>query len=159
MNNSILELSTLPSKKKLGEPYLKLQLEAKTIALLPLKQAQEVIVIPAKRITQIPNMASHIWGLLNQRNRVFWGIDLANLLGLKPISPNLQQYNIAIIRVEEMSLGLIINEIQGVLRFNIDEIQSPLGVVSTNLAPYLKGCILDNSEVLLVLDPEAIINN
>jgi positive phototaxis protein PixI len=159
MNISALELSKIAGKKKVGDPYLKFQLDLKTLGLLPLKEAQEVIVIPAKRITQIPNMDSHILGLLNQRNRVFWVIDLASLLGLPPLSPYLQQYNVAIIRVKDIPLGLVIQDIKGVLRFPLEEIQSPLGVVSTDFTPYLKGCVMDNDEILLVLDPESIINN
>ena len=159
MNSSSLEISRLSSEKKLGEPYLKIQLDAQTLALLPLKETQEVIVIPSRRITPIPNMPSYVLGLLNQRNRVFWMVDLAKLLGLISVSEYVQQYNVAIIRANDVPLGLLIQDIKGVFRFNLDEIQSPLGVVSSNLIPYLRGSVIEDNKILFVLDTEAIINH
>lgn len=165
MNLSPLNVTIPTSQKKLGEPYLKIKLERKTFALLPMKYAQEVLVIPVSRLSPIPNMPSCVLGLLNQRSRVFWTIDLPQLLQLPPLDRDASgnalrayrsQYNLVIIQVGNLPLGLAVLEIQGTIRLSSEEIQSPLGTVLPGLIPYLQGCVLQEKEILLVLDAKAI---
>ena len=145
--------------KKLGEPYLRLQLASKIPVLIPLKDAQEVLVLPVSRLTPIPNLLDGVLGVFNQRSRIFWIIDLAQILGLNPLNQNLQQYNIALVKVEQTPLGLAVDKIQGVIRLAADQIQPHLGKTDLHLVPYLKGCVLQNNEVVLVLDTAAIVNS
>ena len=142
-----------------SEVYLKLQIDPSTQAVIPMTQAQEVVVIPRERITPIPNMPPEVMGLLNQRSRVFWVIDLPRLLNLSPLEPDLNAYNLAIVRANDIPLGLVVQQIQGVIRVSETLIQSPIGNVSPHLAPYLRGCILQpHNGIVLVLDALALIN-
>ncbi|MBW4573707.1 MAG: chemotaxis protein CheW [Aphanothece sp. CMT-3BRIN-NPC111] len=159
MNTSIISSQQNQQQKAIGDAYLKFQLEPQTTAVLSMEYAQEVVVVPFGRITPIPRMSSYIRGLLNRRNKLLWVIDIAQMLGLQPIDANVQQYNIAIIRVGQIPLGLMVREVKGVTRFTRDSIQSPLGTIVANMTPYLQGCILQQMEILLVLDPEAIVNS
>jgi Chemotaxis signal transduction protein len=43
------------------------------------------------------------------------------------------------------------------VRLTPELIQSPINQVSSGLIPYLRGCVLQEKEILLVLDAEAII--
>lgn len=142
-----------------GDAYIRFQLEPNTPAALSMAHTQEVVVIPTGRITPMPNMPPCMLGLLNWRSRVFWVIDLAGMLKLQPINTNVQQYNMAIVRVGQVPLGLVVQEVKGVMRFTSDRIQSPLGFVSAGLAPYLHGCVLQQKDVLLVLNAEAIVHS
>lgn len=146
-------------KKDLGLPYLKLQINAETQIALPMEHTQEVLTVDVGRITPIPNMAKNIIGLINQRNKVFWVADLSLMLGLSSVTQEKQQYNVAIIRVENVPLGLVIEEIKGVIRIPENMIQSPVGVVSPHLTSYLRGCFMSTEGMLLILDPNSIINN
>lgn len=146
------------SQKNMGLPYLSLRLDDQNLALIEMPYTQEVLVVAAERITAIPNLAASVLGLLNQRNRVLWVIDLPQLLGLNPIALDTQQYNLAIIQVGQFPLGLAVAGIEGVMRFNQDAIQSPIGAVQSELTPYLQGCILTEKQVLLVLDASAIVH-
>ncbi|BAU64295.1 CheW protein [Stanieria sp. NIES-3757] len=141
------------------QPYLCLQLTRDITAVLPMKNAQEVLMVSTRRITAIPNMPDCVVGLLNQRSRVFWVVDLPQMLEMPAIDRNLQQYHMAIIQAANVSLGLIVKDIKGVMRLTIEEIQSPIGNVSPGLIPYLQGCSLQQNEILLVLDAEAIVNS
>ena len=145
--------------KSSGEPYLRLQLDSQTQAVLPMGQAQEVLVLPAERITPIPNMPDCVLGLLNQRSRVFWGIDLPQLLGLSPLEPHAHQYNLAIINVEDVPLALAVGEVKGVMRIAPDGIRSPVGTVASSLAPYLRGYVLKEEEILLAVDAHSLIHS
>ena len=143
---------------RIQQPYLRLTLGQNTHAALPMKNAQEVLRIKRDRITPIPNMSDCVFGLLNQRSRIFWVVDLSQLLEMQPIERSSQEYNLAIIRTLDAALGVIVPVIKGVTRFAIEDIQSPVGNVAPGLVPYLQGCVLEESHILLVLDAEAIVN-
>jgi positive phototaxis protein PixI len=145
--------------RAIGDPYLKLQLTPQRAVVLPMEQAQEAIAVPANRVTPMPNMPACVLGLLNQKSRVIWVIDLAQLLGLQTQVLTLQQYNIAIIRIGKKPLGLVVPEINGIVRFASETLISPIGEVSPELTPYLRGCFSQGQEMLWALDPEAIINS
>jgi len=116
-----------------------------------------VVIIESDRLTPIPNMPPWIMGLLNQRSRIFWVIDLPHFLGLAPIHSEGDNYNLAIVRIEEKAVGLRLDTVEGIIRFAPENIQSPVGVVPSALEPYLSGCILYAEEILLVLEAAAIV--
>ncbi len=159
MNPLTLALQSNQSKKDLGDPYLSLQLDSQTAAVLPMEHAQEVLVVPVERIVPMPNMPECVLGLLNQRSRVFWAIDLPQMLELQPIDRDVQQYNIAIVRVENVPLGLVVQEVKGVMRLSADALQSPIGAFAPSLTPYLRGWVQQKSDALLVLDAKAIMRS
>jgi positive phototaxis protein PixI len=143
----------------IGDPYLKLQLTPQRAAVLPMEQAQEAIAVPVSRVTPMPNMPACVLGLLNHKSRVLWVVDLAQLLGLHTQTLTMQQYNIAIIRIGKKPLGIVVPEIKGIVRFVNETMISPIGEVSLELTPYLRGCFVQDRETLWVLDPEAIIHS
>ena len=159
--------STITTKPKspnsqgedIKEPYLQLQLEAKIWAVLPMKYAQEVLSLSSRRITPMPNMPDCIIGLLNQRNRIVWVADLPQMLKMEPVDRNLQQYHMAIIRVQDIPLGLIVNRVKGVIRLNSEAIQSHIGLVNSSLEEYFQGYYTQEDKTLLVLNAKAIINS
>lgn len=157
MNNFTFETIN-KNQEDLGLPYLKLLVDSKTEIALPMADTQEVLTVSVGRITPIPNMNKSIVGLINQRNRVFWVVDLSIMLGLSTQKQEKQQYSIVIINVDNVPLGLLIEQIQGVIRIPEDNIQSPVGNVSANLIPYLQGCILNGNNILSILAPTAILN-
>ena len=148
-----------PVVENFGQPYLQLQLEPQIYGVVPMNNAQEVFTLPARRITPMPNMPDCILGLLNQRSRVFWTIDLPQLLGMQPIDRNLQQYHLTIMRFGNIPLGTIVQQIKGVIRLTPEEIQPAEGHVASQLIPYLQGCCRQANHTLLVLNTQAIINS
>jgi twitching motility protein PilI len=161
MNTSALaRLPNQPQNKKtLGDSYLKFQFGQQIPAALSMSRAQEVVVLPVGRLTSMPNMPAHVMGLINRRSRVLWVIDLARMLGLPGVETHVQHYNLVIISNGSATLGLIVQAVEGVLRLTPESIQSPLGQVSSGLVPYLRGCVLLEQEILLVLDAEAIMRS
>ena len=158
MNDSVVA-PEINQKDSLGNSYLRFHLEKHTPAILPMEYTQEVLIVPVRRITPMPNMAECVLGLLNWRNRVLWVIDLAQMLKFQPLDTTAQQYHMVIIKVEHVPLGLVVQEVKGVTQFPLDSIQSPSGLVSSDLMSYLHGCIQHSSELLLVLSAEAIMEN
>jgi twitching motility protein PilI len=142
----------------MGDVYLKFQLNQQTGAALPVKHTQEALVIPGELVTPMPNMPSCILGLMNWRSQIIWAIDLPKMFNLE--SPdNRQQYNIIVIRLDSLILGLVVQEITGTIKFLAEDIRSPLGQVNPSLTPYLSGCFIHKEEMLLVLDTSSIVNS
>lgn len=159
MNNS----KTISGKKiegnfqnNFGDGYLKFQLNRQTAAVLSMKHTQEAIVISVESVAAMPRMPSCVLGLMNWRSRILWAIDLPRMLNLESVDYRRQQYNVIVVRTESVLLGLVVQEIVGTTKFLPDEIRSPLGQVASSLVPYLRGCVVQEKEILLVLDAIAI---
>ncbi|MBV9388833.1 MAG: purine-binding chemotaxis protein CheW [Chroococcidiopsidaceae cyanobacterium CP_BM_ER_R8_30] len=143
----------------LRDTYLKFLIEQDTPAILAVEYVQEVIVVPSTSLNSMPNMPNYILGLLNRRNKILWVIDLAQMLNLKAFTADTKQYNLAIIKVGQIPLGIVVYAVQGVTQFAPENLQSVQGLVTSTLAYYLHGCILQQQEILLVLKAEAIVQS
>ncbi|MCU0565365.1 MAG: chemotaxis protein CheW [Oculatellaceae cyanobacterium Prado106] len=160
MNPSSLALPTNRLAKAAGETYLKFQLNRQVPAVFSMRHVQEALILPARRLTTMPNMPAPVLGLTNRRNRVSWVVDLPQLLGLSALDSNTQQHTLILVQVGSVPIGFAVQQVEGITRLNPEDIQSPRGQVTSALVPYLRGCILqkqdDKQEVLIVLDAEAI---
>ncbi|GAB4377152.1 MAG: chemotaxis protein CheW [Elainellaceae cyanobacterium] len=161
MNSSMLARSITPREQRnSGDAYLRFELCPQTPAVLVMRHVQEAIVLPARRLTAMPNMPACMLGLMNRRSRVVWVVDLPQLLGLSMLDASIQQYHLVMIQVGAISLGLAVQQVEGIAWLEPDRIQSPIGQVIPSLVPYLRGCALQlreqSQDILLVLDAEAI---
>ena len=156
-----LALTENRSQKQTGDVYLKFWLTPEIPAVISMQSIQEALVLPARRLTPMPNMHPVMLGLLNRRSRICWTIDLAQLLGVSLLDVSTQQYTIVLLQVGNIPLGVAVHRVEGSVRLQSDQIQSPLGQIAASLVPYLRGCALqqlsDRQEVLLVLEAEAIV--
>jgi positive phototaxis protein PixI len=159
MNTSALARLSDRPQKALKDSCLKFLLAPQTFAVFSMRHVQEAIVLPARQLTPMPNMPPCMLGLMNRRSRVLWVVNLAQLLGLP--SPDLarQQYNLVIIQVGAVLLGLAVQKVEGISWIEADAIQSPLGQVAPNIVPYLSGCVWQQQTVVLVLDAPAIVRS
>jgi positive phototaxis protein PixI len=153
-----------------GDLYLRFQLTPELPALLTMNRVQEALLIPASQISPLPNMPEFTIGMTSFRDRVLCVVDLAQLLGLPPLPPNLQDYQVVIINllaigagVHESSesstgkyLGLAVQRVRGVTRFRTETIKAEGVEVAECLRPYLSGYFLEESEQVLLLNTTAI---
>ena len=139
--------------------YIKFQLNQQTGAVLSIAHTQEVIVVPVTSVTAIPNMPACILGLMNWRSHIIWVVDLPKMFNLECLDHRLYQYNIIVIQIESMILGLVVQEIKGTTKFIVDDVRSPIGQVASNLVPYLCGCVVQQEQILLVLDAVHILRS
>ena len=155
MNASNIKLLTQP-QQSLGDAYLQFKLDRSTTAILLVNFTQEVVVLPLGAITSIPNTSELILGLMNWRNKIIWVVDLPKMLGFDSQFSRKRQYNIIVIRDEAETIGLMVPEIKGTVRFDSGNIQSAQNQAS-HLVPYLDGCICHEDELSLVLNVRAIL--
>jgi positive phototaxis protein PixI len=159
MDSSKIALATTQNLSNLSDGYLKFQINRQTTAVLSMRHTQEAIAIPVESITSMPSMPACILGLMNWRSRIVWAVDLPRMMNLESLETRLRQYNVIIVRFESLLLGLVVEEILGTTKFMPDEVHSPVGQVTSSLVPYLRGCVVQQKETLLVLDAQAILNS
>jgi chemotaxis signal transduction protein len=77
-------------------------------------------------------------------------------VGLSASFYNSQQFNLILVQTEAMPLMFRVQEVSGILNIHSDLIQPAPANISSSITPYLDGCVSLNSELLLVLNAEAI---
>jgi positive phototaxis protein PixI len=154
-----------------GDPYLRFQLTAEIPALISMNRVQEAVLVPASFISPLPNMPAFSIGMMNSRDRVFCVVDLGQLLGLPAMSINPRNYQVVVMNlsgqtpidqsspVAEKWLGLAVQQVQGVNRFERQDLQSIVGALPACLQPYLQGCFLEKDQEIVVLNSESIANS
>jgi positive phototaxis protein PixI len=135
-----------------GQPFLRLSVAPQHPTVISMRQVQEVLLLPLQRLTPMPNLPSCLLGLMNRGNRVFWLIDLGQLLGLGRLEENNGQYSVAIIQTEQTLLGLAVHQVHNMLWLEPDRIQSVPSYLTPHFANYLEGCLLQDKQVTWVLD-------
>ncbi len=152
----------------IGNPYLRFQLTSEIPVLLSMERVQEALVVPADSISPLPNLPAFSIGLMNARDRVFLVIDLAQILGLPPLPINPRNYQVIIIQSSEIAtdssesrkyIGLSVQRVRGVARFETGQMQSLTHDFPSCLAPYLLGSLGTDAENFLVLDADSIVNS
>ncbi|NJK53399.1 MAG: purine-binding chemotaxis protein CheW [Leptolyngbyaceae cyanobacterium SU_3_3] len=143
----------------MGDAYLKFEISQGIQAVLPMRQVQEVLVLPPQRLTPMPNMPACILGLTNRRTHVLWVADLANLLEIGALDPSPQQYDLVIVRSHGVSVAIAVKQVDGIFWATPETLQPPPEHVAISLIPYLRGCVLQAQEFMLVLDAESILQS
>ncbi len=135
-----------------GQPFLRFSVAPQYPTVISMRQVQEVLLLPLQRLTPMPNLPSCLLGLMNRGNRVFWLIDLGQLLGLGRLEENNGQYSVAIIQTEHTLLGLAVHQVHNMLWLEPDRIQSVPSYLTPHFATYVEGCLFQDKQVTWVLD-------
>jgi positive phototaxis protein PixI len=150
---------TRKTRKSAGIGHVKFYLDRHTLAALPTLQVQEVLTLPATRLTAMPNMPDCVLGLMNRRSQVMWLVDLPHLLGNPPLETNVQQYAILMVRLGTESLGLAVARIEGTVGLPAELIQPPPTYCQPSLRTYVNGCVVQDQETLWLLDAERLLQS
>ena len=148
----------LPNRQLIGEAYLKFQLAPRVPAVFAARSVEEATVLSPAQVTAIPNMPPCMLGLVNRRNRVIWIANLVRLLGMPLPERPRQQYSMVIVKAGS-SLGLMVEAIDGIVHLSAEDLQPPPQQVNPILVPYLRGCAIQDEQILLVLDAEAVLQS
>jgi len=132
--------------------YLEIQVSQNTF-LIPIASTQEVLNVAASLVVPVANMPKSVLGLLNHRSRVYWTLDLSEVLKLSTPSglgdssvANLAKYPIALMAVKDEVMAIAAEKINGIHKLSAPT--QPLDAETPkNLRPYLEGYI-DNIGVL-----------
>lgn len=101
-------------------------------------------------ITRVPYTPEFIKGVMNLRGSVLPVIDLKKRLGLVE-EPYSEDTRIIIVKVEEISVGMIVDAVTEVLAVGPDNIEVPEAVVEGNGSNFISGVgNLDNRLVIML---------
>ncbi len=151
-------------KPQIGDLYLRFCLTSSLYAAIPLAKIVETLRVPTTSITPIPNMPAYTLGLMGNRSKVFWALDLAQRLSLTQGSRHLRHHNVIVVELLTMAhqgaetiwLGLTVQQIQTTLRLHPEEFKFEVDNITPKLQPYFQGWFQHNGEKTLLLDVDAI---
>jgi len=107
-------------------------------------------------ITRVPHSPDYIKGVINLRGSVLPVIDLKNRLSLPPADYT-DDTRIIIVRVEDITVGLIVDGVSEVTTLAAENIEPPNNVASGVSAQYLSGVGKQDEKLLILLNLAAIV--
>lgn len=116
-------------------------------------QVQEIKRIT--EITRVPHTPEYIKGVINLRGSVLPVLDLKKRLNL-PQQVSTEDARIIIVKVQEISVGMIVDEVSEVMTINQENIDSPDVVAGSVSANYLSGVGKIENRLLILLNLETI---
>ncbi len=161
-SSSALARPTPRSLLSLGTGHLRVSLFEGVSVLLPMSYVQEVISLPAHRLSALPNLPAPVLGLMNRRSQVLWLVDLSYVLGIGRLDLAPQTHQVVVLKVGKLTVGFAITSIEGMVAVP-PESQVPVPTqVPPSVLPYLQMCarlsesVASESELLMVVNPEAL---
>jgi purine-binding chemotaxis protein CheW len=107
-------------------------------------------------ITRVPYTPDYIRGVMNLRGSVLPVLDLKKRLGLES-NEITDDTRIVIVKVDDLSVGLIVDAVSEVMTIGQENIENSQTVVTSVAANYLDGVGKLENRLLILLNLEAII--
>ena len=169
-DQSALARPTVRSLLSLGTGHLRVSLFEGVSVLIPMVYVQEVMALPAHRLSALPNLPSPVLGLMNRRSQVLWLVDLAYLLGIGRLDLAPQTHHVVVLKVDKLTVAFAVTAIEGMIAVPPEAGMPVPSQVPPSALPYLQMCArLDTdsvqtgvqtgaqtSELLMVINPEAL---
>lgn len=137
-----------------SEKYLTFQLDNETYGI----EIENVVeIIGMQPITKLPGLPDYVRGIINLRGKIIPVMDVR-----LRFNKNLVDYNertcVIVININDLSTGLIVDNVSEVISIPKTEIVAPQGVVKENNR-FIKGLGKVGDDVKLLLDCEKLLNN
>lgn len=107
-------------------------------------------------ITRVPYTPDFIKGVINLRGSVLPVIDLKKRLGLED-EPYSEDTRIVIVKIDEISFGMIVDAVTEVLAVAPDQVESSESVVESNGNNFISGVGNLNNRLIIMLNLKEII--
>ncbi len=112
-------------------------------------QVQEIIRM--QNITSVPNAPDFVEGVINLRGRVIPIIDLRKRFGLEQKDHD-KSTRIIVVKVDEITVGLVVDEVSEVLRIPKETVEPPPPIVAGVESEYISGVGKLEDRLLILLD-------
>ena len=125
--------------------------------LFEINHVQEIVGM--QRITEVPEVAHYIKGLINLRGKIIPVIDVRLRFGKEPLEYN-DRTCVIVITVNKVVVGLIVDTIADVVNIAEENIVPPPHMVNNNGAQrFVYGIGKIGDEVKLLIDPANLISD
>ena len=109
-------------------------------------------IIPAPKITRIPQAPECVKGLINLRGKIIVVIDLNIRLGFSPKESD-ELSRIIIVEVGDTVIGMLVNSVKEVMRLPLSSIEPTPEMIKSKInAEYLKGVGKLEDRLLILLN-------
>jgi positive phototaxis protein PixI len=132
--------STFEGKVELLQ-FIEFQIDDWTTAAFEAAVVHEVLSIKAQNVVPVPNMPSSIFGLMSRRDRIYWVVDLAMMMGLQPLSNESDEYEIMILNVRNLLLAVAVPKVKGMITVSSSLVSTSIQSCPITLKSYAKGCM------------------
>jgi purine-binding chemotaxis protein CheW len=113
-------------------------------------------IIGLQNITRVPEVPDYVKGIINLRGKIVPVIDVRMKFGKEPIEYN-ERTCIVVIEVNEIAVGLIVDEVDEVMNISDENISDPPPVRAGFENKYIKGIGKAGDRVQLLLDCEKLL--
>ena len=121
-----------------------------------IQNVQEIILVG--EITSIPEVPTFVEGLINLRGKVIPVIDLRRRFGLAA-GEHAENTRIIVTNTSDRTIGLIVDEVNEVLRLDGNQIEPlPEGVTDVDIS-YITGVVKLKDRILILLDTEVVLSD
>ncbi|PSB33788.1 chemotaxis protein CheW [Chlorogloea sp. CCALA 695] len=144
--------------------YFCCQLRQSVKVLFPLESTEEVISLAYEEICPVPGVSASLIGVVNQRGKLLWVLELSDLLQIEPDKKNRRSPDTLTLLVlsgnhnSEQQVGCVISHLEGII--SVDLTVQSLISDSTLAWKELKtnSIVLDNEKHTLI-DVQAVLQN
>ena len=116
-------------------------------------------IINASRFTRIPNALDFVMGVLNIRGEIIPIINLAKMFHLNSEITAAAEQQIIVIKIDTLSIGLVVDKISQVIPLRKADIQPPSPLLGGINERYIAGVAEINSRLYVILDIEYIFSD
>lgn len=135
-------------KEAVGEKFIGFKLAGEHYALSVLEIGE---ILKLKPLTSVPRVAGHILGVLSLRGTIIPIIDLRRRFGL-PANRMDRQARILVLRESEGRVGLVVEQVEGVVKIPDSRIEPPPPAMDRTAAPFVRGVGRVEGRFYLLLD-------
>lgn len=115
-------------------------------------------IIRMQDITRVPNTEEFIEGVINLRGKIIPVIDLRKKFGLQ-IKSDYKHARIIVVKVEDNTIGMIVDGVSEVLQILPSSIESISSLVSSQVdTEFLSGIAKVESKLIIMLDLQKVLN-
>ena len=112
-------------------------------------------------ITRVPRTPDFVVGVMNLRGEVLPVIDLRKRFALdsfQNVDVQREQQRIIVVKLEDITVGMIVDMVRDVLSIAVDQIEPPPSLVGGIQAEYLDGMAKMGDRVMVLLNLEKTLN-
>ena len=152
-NEMVMEID---EKKDVNEKqYLTFDIEEETYGLF-LKDAKEIIKTPV--ITNVPNTADHIIGVINLRGQVVPVVNLKKKLNLaKDEDESFTEKKIVVTNIKDIIIGVLVDNVREVVTLDVDNIEEMTDSRRGLKEDFIEGVVNYEGDLLVIINVEKVL--
>ncbi len=109
-----------------------------------------------KTITRVPKTPTYIKGVINLRGDIIPVMDLRARFNL-PAVEETEETRIIILKLEEVSIGVIVDQVQQTIQLSGDDIENTTSLINSAAAEYIFGIGKVGGEIVTLINFEKLV--